>query len=97
MINFEFFIREFPFLYLLITFGFLLNYKMKDYKLYKVGALLLLQLLPIFIIDLLLILSFKINYKEIVYQIVFIILPYTTIMFIFLSQNAKFKNKNKNR
>jgi len=86
MISPEFSLKNFHFCIYLITFGFLLKNRMKNYSFYKVGALLLLQLLPVFIIDVLLILFFNIDYKEMIYQIVFVILPYTTVMFIFSLQ-----------
>ncbi len=89
MIDIDFFVREFPFLYLLITFGFLITYKIKNRNFRMVGALLTLQLLPIFFVDILLILFFNVKYEEIINQIIFIIVPYIVVMSIFFL----YKNK----
>ncbi len=94
-INPEFLIREFPLFYLLITYGFLVAFKIKNYDFRAVGVLLMLQLLPIFFLDVMLILFFNVDFEEILGQIVFIIIPYIIVMLIFfIYKNKKFKKKN---
>jgi len=90
------FIKDFSFIYLLTTYMFIAGNKVKNKSFIKYGAILLIQLVPIFIINIIGYIYFKVSETVFFNQLLFIILPYLTIMLVYFFHNRTKKDK-KNR